>query len=150
MSRISARNKAFAVTAFGPALALSLVACGGGSSGSTTAASTSTPNASATGAPGTAGAGRAGVAGADFTKIQACLSAAGISLPTRSGAPRASGAAGGTPPSGAVRPTGGTGGGNGAGAGGGLFASAQVQAALKACGITVPTGGGRPTVTPTS
>jgi hypothetical protein len=147
-SRISSRSKAVTVTVLGPVLAFSLVACGGGSSGST--ASAATPKTSATGAPG--GGGRGGFGGADFTKIQACLKAAGITLPTRSGFPRPSGSfsprarPSGVRPSG-VRPSGG----NFRGGAGGQFASPQVQAALKACGITIPTGGARrPNATPTS
>jgi hypothetical protein len=133
-------SKALTISVLGPVLALSLVACGGGSSGSTAAAST--PDASATGAPG--GADRAG--GFDFTKAQACLKAAGIAVPTGNGGPRPSGS-GGAIPSGAagIRPSGAAG-----GPGGGMFDSAAAQAALKACGITVPAGGGRPTVTPTN
>jgi hypothetical protein len=146
-SRISSRSKAVTLTALAPVLAFSLAACGSGSSGSP--ASASTP--SATGAPGPGGA-RGGFGGVDFTKIQACLKAAGISLPTRTDFPRPSGSfspgprPSGVGPSG-VRPSGGNFRG---GADRGLFASAQVQAALKACGITVPTGGPRPNATPTS
>jgi hypothetical protein len=141
-SRISSRSKAVTLTALAPVLAFSLAACGSGSSGSP--ASASTP--SATGAPGPGGA-RGGFGGVDFTKIQACLKAAGISLPTRTDFPRPSGSFSPGPRPSGVRPSGGNFRG---GADRGLFASAQVQAALKACGITVPTGGPRPNATPTS
>jgi hypothetical protein len=145
MSRISSRSKAVTVTVLGPVLAFSLVACGGGSSGSGSAAPADAPNPSASGAPG----GGRGFNGAEFTKIQACLKAAGIAVPTRSNFPRPSGSfsprarPSGVRPSG-VRPSGGN------FRGGGEFASPQVQAALKACGITIPSGGGRPNATPTS
>ncbi|MFI7585692.1 hypothetical protein ACIB24_01290 [Spongisporangium articulatum] len=127
-------------------LMLSLAACGGGSSGG---ASTAVPSASATGAPGAGG----GFGGQDFQKIQACLSAAGITLPTQSGMPSFSGGTrpsgmpsfspGGTPPSGAP---------NGGGRGNSEFqkilSSDAAQAALKACGITMPTG--RPSGAPSA
>jgi hypothetical protein len=125
--------------------ALLLAACGGGGDGTTTGAPTS-----AAGAEGGARGGP-GFGGADFQKIQECLSAAGISLPTPSGGFRTpggtppSGGPQGTPPSGAPRDGGG-------GFGGGRFADPEVQAALKACGITVPTGRPRPsgTASPTA
>src|SRR6185369_8608457 len=104
-----------------------------GGDGTTTAAPTSA-------AAGNDGSGRGGPGfGADFQKIQECLAAAGITLPTPSGGFRTpdgtppSGGPQGTPPSGAPRDGGG-------GFGGGRFADPKVQAALKACGITVPTG----------
>ena len=144
--RVTSRRNAVTVAALGPVLALSLVACGGGSSGTTAGV---TPSGNATGAPG--GQGGGGFGGADFTKIQACLKAAGIALPTRSGFPRPSGSF--SRPSGTAFPrpsgSGGPGGGFGGGRGGGaMFSDPQVQAALTACGITVPTG--RPTASPTS
>ncbi len=145
--RVASRRKTVTVVALGPVLALSLVACGGGSSGTTSAAAT--PSGNATGAPG-GGQRGGGFGGADFTKIQACLKAAGIALPTRSAFPRPSGSF--TRPSGTAfpRPSGsaGAGGFGGGRGGGGMFTDPQVQAALKACGITVPTG--RPTASPTS
>lgn len=140
MSRISSRSKAITLTVLGPVLAFSLVACGGGSSGGSATAA-STPNPSASGGPGGA------PGGFDMSKIQACLKAAGISVPTNSDFPRPSGSfsPGGTPPSGA-RPSGPPSGGGA----GGLFNSPEAQAALKACGITMPTGGPGPNATPTS
>jgi hypothetical protein len=120
--------------------ALLLSACGGGGGGTTTAAPTSAGSAA-----GGAGGGP-GFGGADFQKIQECLTAAGITLPTPSGTFRPptgtppSGGPDGTPPSGAPRD-------GGRGFGGGRFADPEVQAALKACGITVPTGRPRPTGT---
>jgi hypothetical protein len=111
--------------------ALLLAACGGDDR-TTTAAPTST----AGNTPG----GRPGFGGQDFQKIQECLSAAGISLPTPSGTFRPPT---GTPPSGGPQgtpPSGAPGDGGPGGPGGGMFSDPQVQAALKACGITVPTG----------
>jgi hypothetical protein len=132
-----------------PVLLLALTACGGSSG-------TATAGAAATGSPGANGPG-GGFGGADFTAIQNCLTAAGISLPTPSGRPsgaarptdqpRPSGTFNGTPPADGVRPSGAPDG----GFGGGMFQGADVQAALKACGIAVPTGrGARPTATPTT
>jgi hypothetical protein len=171
--------------AAGVATAALLAACGGGSTATTTAGSTpagpqtvaATGNAAAPGPNGPAGDG-----GAQFQKIQECLAAAGVSLPTPTGGP------GGAPPSGAPTdgmsgaPGGGPGGGvtqgpdgkftapdgdvstamptpgadgrgPGDGDGGGfaqMFSDPTVQAALKACGLTVPTGGPRPRATATS
>ena len=150
-TRFSSRTTKLTIMALGPVLAVSLAACGGSSS-TTGAAAGATPNASATGAPG---GGRGGMGGADFAKIQACLKAAGIAVPTATGsrAPRPSGSftPNGTPPSNGVRPSGGAGQGGGRGGfGGGMFNSPEAQAALKACGITVPTGGARPNGTATA
>jgi len=82
-------------------------------------------------------------------QIQACLKAAGISVPTPTGMP--SGGPGGGPsgmPSGGP-PSGGPSGGPQGGRGGGVdFSDKKVQAALKACGISVPTA--RPTTQPSS
>jgi hypothetical protein len=142
MSRISSHSKAITLTVLGPVLAVSLVACGGGSSNSATPAST--PNPSASGGPGGT---RGGFNGADFTKIEACLKAAGIAVPTRSGFPRPSGSFSPRPRPSGVRPSGGNFRGGGER---GIFNSPQAQAALKACGITIPTGGPRPNATPTS
>ena len=113
--------------------ALLLSACGGGG-GTTTAAPTSSAGAMG-GGPGVPG-GPGGPGGTDFQKIQECLSAAGISLPTPSGGFRRPT---GTPPSGApgTPPAGAPGDGGGFG---GRFADPTVQAALEACGITPPTG----------
>lgn len=131
-----------------PVVVLTLAACGGGSSaGQASTGATSAPAVSSrAGQPGGPGNN------AEFQKIRQCLSAAGISLPTPSGTPgrgtRPSGIPTGSP---GARPSGGTGGYGGrprGGPGRGMFASKEVQAALKACGITVPTG--RPTASPTS
>lgn len=93
----------------------------------------------------------------DMTAIQACFKAAGIEtaiprgMPSGgarpSGDPRPSGTFNGTPPADGVRPSGAPGGPGGGG--GGMFQSAEAQAALKACGITVPTRGARPSANPT-
>jgi hypothetical protein len=114
---------------------LALSACGGGGGGTTTASPTAT-----------SGAGQGFRNGEDFQKIQECLTAAGITLPTPSGGLRGtppSGAPQGTPPSGAPRgtpPSGAPGDGGPGGGFGGMFSDPDVQAALKACGITAPTG----------
>ena len=124
-----------------PAVLL-VAGCGGGDAGTTTAAPTS---ASAEGGPG-------GFRdGAEFQKIRQCLTAAGIPVPTPTGTfrrptgtPDPNRTFGGTPPSGAP---------GGRGGFGGLFREPQVRAALKACGITVPTGRPdrpRPTASPSA
>jgi hypothetical protein len=123
-----------------PVLLLALVGCGGSSD--------ATPASQVTGTPAANGQRGGGFGGVDMTAIQACLTAAGISVPTPSGMPsgrpRPSGTFNGTPPADGVRPS-------RAAGGGGMFQSADVQAALKACGITLPTGqGSRPSATPTS
>ena len=126
----------FGVTALAIVTA-GLVACGG--SKSPTAASTSAAAASS----GTSGANRGGLR-ADFTnpQVQACLKAAGIPVPTGGRTrPSGSGFPSGARPSGfpsGERPS-------GAGGTGGAFGGQnsarfqQIEAALKACGIAVPT-----------
>jgi hypothetical protein len=125
------------------ALAVLLVACGSSNSASTT------PGQDGASSPVSAPAGSAappgpGGNGVDLSKMQSCLKAAGISLPTPTGAPGTPpGGTPGTRPSGAPRtPPGG-----GAGGPGGLFSDPKVQAALKACGLNVPTMTGRPPAT---
>lgn len=135
------RSTAFRAAIAGPVLLLALAGCGGSSGTATSATSAATPTA----APGAGGPG-----GVDFAAIQACLTAAGISVPTPSGMPsgqpRPSGSFNGTPPADGVPPSGGP----GAGGGADMFQSEEAQAALKACGITMPTGrGARPSVTAT-
>jgi hypothetical protein len=160
-----------------------LAACGGGSTATTTAAAGSTTTSgprtvTATDPAAAPGQGGVGDRGADFQKIQQCLAAAGISLPTPSGLPSGAPTGDGTPPVGGTPPAGGPGGGvtqgadgkftapdgdvytamptpgaDGGPGGGGpgmgqLFDDPATKAALAACGITVPTG--RPTATPTS
>lgn len=146
MLKIQSRSSAVRGTLAASVLLLTLAACGGSSD------ATATPAAAATGSPGANGQG-GGFGGADFAAIQTCLKAAGIAVPTAmpSGGARPSGSArpsgNGTPPANGVRPSGAPGGGGG----GGMFQSAEAQAALKACGITVPTGrGARPSATATS
>jgi hypothetical protein len=130
-----------------PVLAVVLAACGGSSSGGS--ASSATPTPSSTGQAGQRGGG---AFGAQFTAIEQCLKAAGIAVPTArarpsgSSFPRPSGSFNGTPPAGGggfngtpgTRPSGGFGG--GAGGIGTILNSSQAKAALKACGITIPTG----------
>ncbi|MCW2529357.1 MAG: hypothetical protein JWM76_4217 [Pseudonocardiales bacterium] len=133
---------------------LGLVACGGKSGSST--ASTTSAAASASGSASASNGGRAGGRFGEIysdPKVQACLKAAGITVPTA--AARPSGSFTGTRPSNfpsgerpsnfpsGARPS-------GAGAGGGFGNSAEsekIQAALKACGITLPTRTGQPTGT---
>jgi hypothetical protein len=122
---------------------VTLTACGSSSGSGTESASASSPSAAApSGAP-------SDMQG-QFAKIQACLSAAGISNPAPSG-----GAPSGGFPSGA--PTGAP---SGAPPGGGNFTppsgggqqglqDPKVKAALEACGISLPTGGNRPSGAPT-
>jgi hypothetical protein len=119
--RISRSRAGLSIATLG--LIAGLVTACGSSSVTGTPAAQPSPNPSA---------GRlAGISSADRSKIQQCLTAAGIAVPTPpagsgfNGTPRP----GGTPPP--NRPS-------GAGNGGGLFQSAQVQQALKACGITLP------------
>ncbi|MGV8966281.1 MAG: hypothetical protein ACOH2F_08375 [Cellulomonas sp.] len=118
-----------------------------GCSGSTAAsAPPSAPSSAPTDGP------RGGFAGGDpalLQQIQDCLTAAGIATPTG----RPSGATTGRP-SGAPtgRPTGRPSG-SPPGGGRGAFADPKTQAALKACGITLPTrpaDDGFPTAAPTA
>jgi hypothetical protein len=134
---------------------LLITGCGGSSGSAAGSVAPATPSAAQGGSgptqPGQTGqpgqGGPPGFGGADFQKIQECLAAAGVSLPTPSGRPSGaptgpppsgfpSGAPTGPPPSGF--PSGGTGG--GPGGGGRLFADPKVRAALQACGIDLPTG----------
>ena len=137
MLKLRRRSRTVRAAIAPAALLLVLAGCGGSDS-------TVTPASSATGSPGAQGGPGGGPGGADFAAIQACLKAAGIAVPTPNGSARPSGGArpSGTDvprPSGSARPSGGRGGGFG---GGGMFESAEAQAALKACGLTVPTGRG--------
>jgi hypothetical protein len=124
--------------------AAGLAACSSGSKSA--AAATSSATGSAPAPSGSAGAGRRG-AFAD-PKVTACLKGAGITLPNRvrpSGS-RSAFPSGSARPSG-PRPSGSRASGFPRGGGfGGFGNSAQakkIQVALKACGITLPTGGNR-------
>lgn len=127
-----------------PMAVLALAACGGGSDSSS---GTAAPSATPTGAPG------GGFGGVDFQAVQTCLKAAGISVPTPSGGfptgRPSNRPSGGTRPTDMPRPsgTGGPGGGQRGGMGQ-VFRSKEAQTALKACGITIPTG--RPTAAATA
>jgi len=135
-------------------VAAALAGCGSsstssGTTPSTTAAPTGAPTGAAGRVPGQGGAGGpGGIDSAALQQMQECLKAAGVTLPT--GRPSGFPSGGFTPGTG--RPSAGSGG-PGAGAGaGGLFSNPEAQAALKACGITLPTnpgGGGPPTGTAT-
>ena len=93
-----------------------------------------TPSSAPSAAPG------GGLPGGDFAKIQQCLQAAGLSLPTGSFAPP-SGAfpsgrfPSGSFPSGSFAPPAGL---------GGALSDPKVQEALKACGISLPGGAPAP------
>lgn len=117
-----------------------LAACGG--SGSSSGTSTSTSSAASDGtAPGGAGL-------FSSAAVQTCLKAAGIAVPTGGARPSGSAGAGEVPsgihPSDAPAPGGGAMPSGTRPAGGGLGGadSAKVEAALKACGITMPAPGG--------
>lgn len=110
--------------------AVGVLAGCGSSSDSTGTESSTTPTTRPSGAP----SGATGAQAAQLAKIQECLTAAGITVDIPSGLPsRPTGTArpgpSGAPPSGA--PGGGL---------GGAFSDPDAQAALKACGITLPTG----------
>jgi ABC-type phosphate transport system substrate-binding protein len=124
-----------------------LSGCGSGSSGSSAAISSKTA---------VAGQPSQGGSSTQMAAIQKCLSAAGINMPTPpsgqsgqgGGQPGQNGAQPSGQPTGAPSgmPSAGQSGqpSNGAAAGGqagGMFSDAKVVAALKACGITVPTNG---------
>lgn len=132
-------------------VAVTLLLAGCGSSGGTAAAAgTSATSTPASPQPSTRPSGaRGGFDAATLKKITDCLTAAGIAVPSFSPRPIRSGAPTGRP-SGA--PTGGPGGGQGGrpGAGPGIFGSAAAQAALKACGITLPTRRPTPAAAATS
>ena len=120
-----------------------IAACGGGAAASTAAAAAS-PTA---GAP--SGRAGGGFDPAELTKIRECLAAAGITLPTPSAFPGGTRSPG-TRPTFSPRPSGGfpSGGfpsGGPGGRAGGIFSvlrSPEAIAALKACGLSLPT---RPT-----
>lgn len=136
-------------------LGITLAGCGSsessGGNGSAAASGTpTTPVAAPTGGVPSGAPGPGGSGGIDFTKVQACLKAAGIALPTTlpSGVPSTlpSGGFNGTPPPGFT--PGASGGPGGPSGGPGFLSDPKAQAALKACGITLPTG--PPTAAPTS
>jgi hypothetical protein len=142
-SRVNLSRRAAVGAATTLVAALALAGCG---SSSTTTPSSSpasaSPGASSNGSQGRGQAG--GQNGAALAKIQACLTAAGIAVPSRpSGAPNA-----GTRPSGApsTRPSGAAGG--RPGGIGSVLNTAAAKAALKACGLSVPSG--QPSPAPTS
>lgn len=150
MAKLQTRSRVVRSAIVVPVMVLALAACGGSEDAATTAAASAT----ATGGPGGGGGG-----GMDFTAMQACLTAAGIevTLPTgmASGGSRPSGTFNGTPSAGdstpGARPSGTAGGGGGDGGGmSEIFESDEAQAALKACGITVPTGGSQPSTSATA
>ena len=120
-----------------------IAACGGGSAASTAAAAAS-PTASAP-----SDRARGGFDPAQLTAIRQCLAAAGITLPTPSAFPGGTRSPGTRPtfspgPSGGF-PSGGFPSGGPGGRAGGIFSilrSPEAIAAIKACGLTLPT---RPT-----
>jgi hypothetical protein len=131
------------------ATAAGVVACGSGSGAKTAVSSAAATSAAASASSSDSRAARANPF--DDPTVAACLKAAGITVPTFA-APTGSFTRGtGARPSGSfTRPTGARPSGSftrpsGAdgGFGGGAFGtdSTEIQAALKACGITLPTGG---------
>ena len=110
-----------------------------------TQSASTAPQATPSSAPSAATGG--GLPGGDFAKIQQCLQAAGLSLPTWSFAPPSGAFPSGrfpngsfpsgsfAPPSGSFAPPGGL---------GGTFNDPKVQEALKACGISLPGGAPAP------
>jgi hypothetical protein len=116
------------------ASAASIAGCGTSSSGSGGTPAASTKPSTASGAP-------TGDRAAQLAKVSACLKAAGVALPSGGPTGLPSGAPTGIP-SGA--PTGGFSPPAGGGSGGGAFADPKIQAALKACGITLSGPAGAP------
>ena len=117
------------------AAAISAAACG--PNGATAAPPTSTPAAAA---PAASAPADLPAGAADSAKIQQCLAAAGITLPSGGFGPRPSGFAPpsggfGPLPSGFAPPSGGFPGG---------ATDPAVAAALKACGLTLPGAPGNP------
>lgn len=125
------RWRALRLSAVGVVAVAALTACGGGS-GSTASA----PAAAPTGSP----SARGRFDPAQLQKVQECLSAAGISLPTPSRGFRTFNPSDRPTSRPTGRPTGSP---TGNGRFGRMFTDPQVRAALQACGITLPTG--RPT-----
>jgi hypothetical protein len=132
-------RRAMVLGVSGVAIAATLAACGGGSSGTPKAAAGTAAAGSVATPTQSTSAGR--FDSAEMQKIQACLSAAGITLPTPTHTFNPSDRPTGRP-SGAP-----SGGGDGFG-NRGMFADPQVRTALEACGIALPTG--RPTGAPGS
>ncbi len=125
------------------AAAIAITACTPSASTAPQATSSAPSAAPASGqaSPPLGGAGAPGGAGVDFAKVQQCLQAAGLTLPTGSFAlPSGSFAlpSGGLPsgfvPGGSFAPP----------AGAGALNDPKVQAALKACGISLPGGAPAP------
>jgi hypothetical protein len=151
-------SRSLSVVTLVAVLGLLVSACGSSDSSPDTATE---PGATASSAP-SGGTGPGGPGGFDqeqLDAIQKCLEAAGLGdtfpsdLPTDqpSGLPSGFPTDGGTPPSGfptdGTPPTGAPGQG-GPGGGFGAFDDPEVQAALQACGIELPTG--RPSTQPSS
>jgi hypothetical protein len=109
-------------------LAVGVLAGCGSSSDSTSAKSSTTPTARPSGAP----SGPTGAQAKQLAKIRECLTAAGITVDIPSGLP--------SRPTGTARPSGAPPSGAPGGGLGGVFSDPDAQAALKACGITLPTG----------
>ncbi len=131
------RNRALILPIAALAVLLAVAAC-------TQSASTTPSSAPATAASSAQPGGPGGFpGGGDFTKIQQCLEAAGLSLPTGSFAPPSGAIPSGLFPGGSFRPNasfrpsgsfappGGLGGG---------LSDPKIQQALAACGISLPNG----------
>ena len=106
------------------------VLAGCGSSSDSTGSESTTPTTRPSGEP----SGAAGPQAEQFAKIQECLTAAGITVDVPSGLPSRPTGTARPDPSGPPR-SGAPGGGLG-----GVFNDQEAQAALKACGISLPTG----------
>ena len=124
------------------AAALAISACTPSASSAPQATASSAPAGGQASPPAGGGAPGGFPAGGDFAKIQQCLQAAGLTLPagsfplpSGSFAPPSGGFPSGQIPDGSFAPP--------AGAGGALN-DPKVQAALKACGISLPGGPAAP------
>ena len=130
---MTVRARAATVGAVLAAAAL-VAGCSAGSAAAPAASGpTTAPGAGPTGAPG---GGPGGQNPQQFAAIRQCLQAAGIPLPSIDPSRRFSP---GARPSGSPRPR--PTGSDGQRGGRRLFADPATRAALKACGITIPTGG---------
>ena len=116
-----------------------LSGCAGGSASGSSASGTAGAAPTATGQAGAPGGPGGAAAQQRFAQIRSCLQAAGIAVPTPSGSRRSFTRTPGVTPS--PRPSGSPG--LRGGGFGRMFADPKVQAALKACGITLPTPGAR-------
>jgi hypothetical protein len=116
-----------------------LTGCAGGSASGSSASGTAGAAPATAGQAGARGGPGDAAAQQRFAQIRSCLQAAGIAVPTPSGTRRSLTRTPGVTPS--PRPSGSPG--FRGGGFGRMFADPKVQAALKACGIALPTPGAR-------